>query len=337
MPNYYAFRTDRNVRDLIYSELQAGRLRQGWGWHPEQNLRNQTMDQGAAGNLKMLRVEKGDILLLPGLPSASEVLIAEATADWNAPEDEGGYRYEQLAARRGYGHIFPAKILKSFERHHAAVPSDIRRTLRTPTRFWSVNGYAAAIEELRNQQSALSERSLVADRVLDIALKAYADAFDVNSFRDQVFEQWHKNFGAAEWEEALVTGLSAAYPQYTVDRVGGPKEVEHGTDILIRIPRPLSDGSYGVAIQVKDHGGVVDHQAYVEQISKSAYWAAHEDLKIVEQVVLITSLDRSAAQDWVGNYPEVTFVFQDDLRELLVEYALAVRGEEGRLDYGPKG
>jgi hypothetical protein len=35
---YWAIRTDRNNRELLFHELGEGRLRQGWGYDPSQDL-----------------------------------------------------------------------------------------------------------------------------------------------------------------------------------------------------------------------------------------------------------------------------------------------------------
>lgn len=39
MTQYAAFRTDKSCQQYIWTELEAGRLRQGWGWTGEQTYR----------------------------------------------------------------------------------------------------------------------------------------------------------------------------------------------------------------------------------------------------------------------------------------------------------
>jgi hypothetical protein len=329
--NYYAFRTDRNHRQFMYTELQAGRLRQGWGFEEGQDLRHQTVDKGATANLKMLLVEKGDIILIPGLPSSTEVIVAEATVDWNAPAEAGGYRFEIHEQLKDYGHIFPVKILKTFERHHQDVPASIRRTFRAPMRFWSLDGYAQEIDGIIASEKALSDRSLTEDKVMAIVKGAHGVAFDSVKFGDALITEWYEKFGAAEWEEALVVGLSAAYPNYQVDKVGGSKEEEHGTDILIRMPRPFGAGSYGIAVQVKDYSGNTDPAVIVDQINKSNYWERGEEIKVIEKVILLTGVSRKTGSSWINRFPEIKFFFADDVKSLLIEFGEAInrnRAEE---------
>ena len=38
MPRYWVMRTDRSRKAELWREVEAGRLRQGWGWLPEQDL-----------------------------------------------------------------------------------------------------------------------------------------------------------------------------------------------------------------------------------------------------------------------------------------------------------
>ena len=77
---YWAIRTDRLNRDLIFNELKEGRLRQGWGWDPTQDLARiadkrkagqalSEVEAAAWSNRRMYdSVREGDRLLLPGLP-----------------------------------------------------------------------------------------------------------------------------------------------------------------------------------------------------------------------------------------------------------------------------
>ena len=55
----------------------------------------------------------------------------------------------------------------------------------------------------------------------------------------------------------MVHGLKQIFPFYHIERVGGPEESKHGTDILIRMPGIIIDYEYAIAIQVKDYEGFV--------------------------------------------------------------------------------
>ena len=67
--HYWGYRIDTNQIDFFRKELESGVLRQGWGWHKKQDLRNLKMDEGARRNLSIYnKVKKDDILLIPRCP-----------------------------------------------------------------------------------------------------------------------------------------------------------------------------------------------------------------------------------------------------------------------------
>jgi hypothetical protein len=84
MKNYWCYRVDTSRIKFFTTELNEGRLRQGWGWDEGQNLRNFKLDEGAGRNRPMFnKVKKGDILLIPQVPNWGEVIFDEG------PEDGG--------------------------------------------------------------------------------------------------------------------------------------------------------------------------------------------------------------------------------------------------------
>lgn len=57
--NYWGYRIDTRYIDFFNLELQEGRLRQGWGFDPGQDLRSMTVNEGASRNISMIeRVKK---------------------------------------------------------------------------------------------------------------------------------------------------------------------------------------------------------------------------------------------------------------------------------------
>lgn len=142
--NYWGYRIC-NPSSLFFSkELNEGRLRQGWGYDAGQDLRNLTVDEGARNNLKMYNeVKKGDILLIPHMPSLEEISIAEATEDWAV-----GYSYDIPKDQGDFGHIFPAHLIKVVKRYGLEVSDKIRMSLYCPRRFWTMNDCADDIEQI---------------------------------------------------------------------------------------------------------------------------------------------------------------------------------------------
>lgn len=64
------------------------------------------------------KVKKGDILLVPRLPTWDEVAVLEATEDFS-----NGYEFSIDQTLKDYGHIFPAKKIKQFVRSNENIPS----------------------------------------------------------------------------------------------------------------------------------------------------------------------------------------------------------------------
>ena len=121
---YWAFRIDNRRFKYIDEEARQGRLRQGWGWHDGQDLNlpwTEFVDEGANRNRRMLEVKKGDVILVPRIPSWTQVAILTATEDW-----ESGYSYEEKGGNEwdDYRHVFPVKFEGQFGRDDSHVSSD---------------------------------------------------------------------------------------------------------------------------------------------------------------------------------------------------------------------
>jgi len=111
--------------------------------------------------------------------------------------------------------------------------------------------------------------------------------------------------------------LQRLFPHYSIEHIGGVSECEHGTDILIRIPRLLPDRSYAIAIQVKDYKGFVAADV-INQINKTAYWN-DGSTHLIEKMVVITGAEKENNQHLLDNTSDVKFVFATDLKQLLLK------------------
>ena len=114
----WMMRTDRTNAGWLWSEVRAGRLRQGWGYQPKQDLlllrhrreRGEPMDRDddrAWPNRRMLSDEPdgmqiGDLVLLPHLPREWR---------WSVVRIIGPYRFQIDEERLDYGHILPVEVL----------------------------------------------------------------------------------------------------------------------------------------------------------------------------------------------------------------------------------
>lgn len=307
--HYWGYRIDKRYINILNKELLEGRLRQGWGYHEGQNLKNFTFNAGASRNYPIFnKVKKGDILFVPYLPDSRKVAVVEATEDFNS-----GYKFEILQKTEDHGHIFPAKLIKSFVRNSSAVDGNIRKTLKNPSRFWQIY-YREGVEKILKANEEQLGTAISKDARLETSIE---DVFNEIKYEDKLFEKLNNSFSNEEWEFALVSGLEKLFPNYQIDRVGGNKEEEHGTDILIQIPS-ITDKNYGIAIQVKDWNGFVSGSP-VEQVKKADDYFKEQGIKIIDKVVLFTEAKKEENLHLLEKYQDedIEFIFADDLKELL--------------------
>lgn len=316
MKNYWCYRINTSETIFFRNELNEGRLRQGWGWDKRQDLRDFKMDEGAGRNRPMFNnVKKGDILLIPQLPDWGHVALVEATEDWNK-----GYQFEIDTKLEDYGHIFPAKYLKSFTRDNQNVTGNLRSTLKNPSRFWNINHYATDVEQLLDTtQTELTQSTDHRSRLVSSIGNVFNEVFDESKFSNSLYKKLTEQFTREEWEYAIVFGLKELLPFYQIDRVGGPEEKNHGADILIKLPGIFANMQYAIAIQVKDYSGNVG-DSVIDQINKSEnYWEKKENLKLIEKIVIITKAIKEENTALVNNQSNVKVIFASELKELLNE------------------
>jgi len=315
--SYYGYRIDLQNMEFFNNELEKGRLRQGWGYEEHHKLPD-TTDRGARGNLPIYkRVKKGDILLIPRLPSWNDITIVEATEDF-----ETGYKFEIAEIskdQRDYGHIFPVKKIKHFSRYNKNVYSDLQGTLKQRLRFWQIN-CGENIEEIINSDE--SQNLSYGERFSKSLENAFEKSFDNDRFKDLIIENAKKNFKNEGWEYALIEALRIIYPSpyFEITREGGPKEKMHGTDILIKISG-LTNIRYGIAIQVKDWWGKVGEWA-IDQLNKADhYWEKEKGIKLIDKILIITSANYEGNEHFkkLCEDSKITPLFEEELSELLYE------------------
>lgn len=324
--HYWGYRINTDKIDYFRKELEKGYLRQGWGWNKGQDLNNPTINQGANRNKPIFNsVKKGDILLVPRLPKWEEVAIVEATEDFNE-----GYRFEIDKIEDDFGHIFPAKFVKSFVRNCKHSNGNIRSTLRCKMRFWNTDQNGECIEELISSQEDLLTPENYHGRLISSITENFNKFFNEKEFKESLCERLNEKFNAAEWEYLLVEGIKKLFPAYEVDKKGGIKEKEHGTDILVRIPSIIPEYQYAIAIQVKDYDWVVG-KGVLEQIKKSEYWNTEDGTKLIDKIVIVTKAKREDNLHLLEEANsrldrEVKFIFVEELNELLSKIAKSFIG-----------
>jgi len=165
MTRYWALRTDQNRRPFFWSELQAGRLRQGWGYAPELNLELLSDIKRRGGRLAKHQQDawRGNRRLLPSQPNSMQVgdivvfLHLPRYGVWSLARVTGGYRYEistQSNAVDGtpdYGHIRDVELLtddRGVNPNREGASERLRKAMRPMIRMWSLDAHGDEIDRL---------------------------------------------------------------------------------------------------------------------------------------------------------------------------------------------
>lgn len=312
---YWGFRTDRNNKELLLSELENGRLRQGWGWDDSQDLRRirEVKEQGGAWweqltevqreaykNFKMLgegedSIRRGDIVLVPNLPQHGLFCVATVNGDYYFERLHLEAAQQTSGLAEDYGHVLPVDLLtpEGVNRYAEGVHADIRRTLRAQNRIWNCDWcgrHIDAILEARDRGEQLTEPRTGRQRAQAAWESAVQQAR--RTLESELERTLHANFRAAEWEEPIVIALSKLYPPSVaeVEWVAGADE--HGADILVRITDHFADSAWQILIQVKDY---VEEIAAVGALGQLETAHAHygQQAPVVSAVVMTTA-DRAA-------------------------------------------
>ena len=317
--HYWGYRIDVKNQDFFFKELGQGRLRQGWGYDKNQEL-PETKDSGARKNLSMYHnVKKGDILLIPRLPDWGSVAIAEAAEDWKE-----GYKFEIDDEKKDYGHIFPAKYIGCFNRHGKDVSGNIQSTLKARNRFWNISRLSEDVEKIMQNLEGNKESTSVIENIKNIVSEKVKTYFDLKECCDRIVDEYNKKFTASQWEEVLKNVLEKIYPEYEIEKTGGMKEEEHGTDILVNVPGISISESYNIAIQVKNYEGKISDEnidIIIEQVNKAKGYKWENNGKLIDQILVITSAEEKDNPKLIEECQkkEIRVIFSEELKKLIFQ------------------
>ena len=312
--HYWGYRIDVKNQDFFFKELEQGRLRQGWGYDKNQELPD-TKDSGARKNLSMYHnVKEGDILLIPRLPDWGSVTIVKATEDWDKV-----YRFEIDDEKKDYGHIFPAEYKGCFNRHGKDVSGNIQSTLKARNRFWNISRFSEDIEKIRGNLERNRESTSVIENIKNIVSEQVKSHFDLKECCDKIVDEYNQKFTASQWEEVLKDILEKIYPEYKIEKKGGSKEEEHGTDVLINVPG-ISE-NYNIAIQVKNYKGEISDEnidIIIDQVNKAEEYG-WEDGKLIDKILVITPAKEEENPKLIEKCKEknIKVIFSEELKKLI--------------------
>lgn len=314
-------RIDTRNKQYIWDELNKCFLRQGWGYNEDHDLRCNPQNPAVRRNKNMLNVKKGDLILVPRIPDWNYVTIVEATEDWSV-----GYNFSIDPTIGDYGHMFPAKIRCYFNRDNAMVKGGIRSTLHNRGRFWKIpQKYKKQIIEVVNLDPDILKTAQSYKGRFETAMSSSFSELEAE-LKTKVHEVFTQQFNATEWEFALVEGLKLLYPEpyFSVERVGGKLEKNHGSDIIIKFRGLSKKYEYIIAIQVKDYQDDFNAEAVINQINKAnGYWKDKEQYVLIDKIVIVTRCNKEIFKSKeLAESDVVHFIFAEDLQDILMQMAM---------------
>jgi hypothetical protein len=339
---YWAIRTDRDNKPLLFSELREGRLRQGWGYDLSQDLRLIQGEIVQGGNwwerlsetqkevlphLRMLSeaedsIQVGNIILVPNLPDDGFFVVLEVIGDYYFDPINLSSEQDYNELNKDYGHVLPVRLIidKGINKYADSVDASIRSTFRTPMRMWNLDNYQSVIERLIKdyQEGKDLSTSTSGEARLNRAWEtALSHARGV--LHEKLGLELDTRFQAAEWEEPIKFVLENLYPRASIRWVGGPQE--YGADVIVQIQNHFGDLPWLILVQVKNYTGEIG-PSVLKQL-RTAYDRYSKEGQILSLVVMTTA--NKAASDFIDgahtlseefNVP-VEIVLRKDMMKIL--------------------
>lgn len=272
MPRYWVIRTDVNhVDDVIVPSLQAGELRQGWGWREDQDLdvigpivsergRGPLNDSQKATWRRVQRfwpqhwepVREGDRILLPKVPGWGL---------WSLVTLAGAYRYQRHPASDDHRHILPVKmLLPKISPSNAAVGAGLQRTMRNQGPMWNIDALAEEVERLLGADhdvAGADDPTVRLQHVLDDTLV-------------ELLARLRQDFRANQLEEPVHRLLNQVFDAAKVENKTG--RGEHGADFVVRETDRFGH-EHTTVVQLKDYEPLNGSRA-LAQIEQAFSWYA---------------------------------------------------------------
>lgn len=334
---YTVVRTDRDHRDFIQQELALGRLRQGWGSRPDDDLRLLSKKKSAQKlnehearvwrNRRLLDSEPdglkpGDVVVLPNLPEQGQWTLARVT---------GGYDFSPVLlpglSHPDYGHIVavtpirePGGQLAIVEADNHHVDARLRASMRNQSRMWSVDALGSAVDALIRAIETGEDIGTPEPEVRK------ADGF-FKAVRSAAWQYIESRYKGAELEHLIQLLFERIYTGGRVERSAGPGE--KGADLIVFTQDPLGI-EYKIAVQVKRHDGVEHETRALRQIEQ-----ARGHHRIDAGVVVTTAEDvsdafqaaREALEEKLGI--DIRVVTRDELVELVMTNLSKLKSSPG--------
>lgn len=285
MTRYWALRIAQDDRQFWQDEISNGRLRFGWGYKPEQDLRV-VRDARQAGlpltpdqsdtwkrgrrflDLEPDGMQVGDIVVIPHLVQYGL---------WSLVRVTGGYNF-RIPPIGDYGHIRVAEyaIQGVVNPYDEVVAAALRSGMKSQLPLWSLDAYRSEVQALL---AAACVRPLTRvptddERLID----------SVGQLRKTLCERIFHHWEGAQFEKPIWALLTAIYGRDKVRKTAGSNE--RGADFLCFHDDPLGT-THTAAIQLKMYVELLQDLWPLQQIRE-----AYSSYPGVTSGVVLTTAER---------------------------------------------
>jgi hypothetical protein len=251
---------DRSQQDFFARELQDGRLRQGWGYRENLNLRVIKKQKEASEPLTerqqaawsrcramLTRIAPGDLAVVKNVPSSDHFSLVRVN---------GQYSYEISKETGDHGHILPVEMVGPFHKNAAAVSTPMVRALN-------------------REQHPIRRTLKHKEAVVNLADAEPGEAKEPEEFKTKI-DVWrqvlaeklktliHDSLDHRQAERLVLEMLRN--DEFDVDWTAGPNERGADLETEALIGYGLSSD---VAVQVKFHSGTESRLRGLEQIEQA--------------------------------------------------------------------
>ena len=254
---------DRATQSYFRSELEQGRLRQGWGYGEKLDLRkikakvdkSKPLDEDEQGTWDhcqsmLVYIKPDDLVVVKNVPSSDKFTITKVggSYDFRMDEDAGDF-----------GHLLPVGGSRIFTKYAKVVPAPLVNAL---------NRSQAAINVTYKHRETVIRLYAVTDKQAESKPEEFADRFRRwrHASTEALRVQLAKDLDHRQAERLILLLLSRDRPDGSVLWTAGPKE--RGADFVVTI-----DNGYGLvtrmAVQTKMHWDVDDDTTGLDQLEQA--------------------------------------------------------------------
>jgi restriction endonuclease Mrr len=328
----FVFRQSPNDQKALFTEIEKGRLRQGWSFAEGLSLLNgkdqfiQAFEQATAqwdavkqwGTLsRMLNIKPGDYIVVPKQPDSKHFTIMQAKL---REDGLGCYDFiEPLKGRNDYRHVIhvdPASV--QVVHYEAMYPAVIKRLLKSiayssPVNVVRQKGFKEAIHTLmiESEKTELKQAHPLQAKMKEVEKRLYQEwVEEARNLTPSDFEKVVKSF-----MEANGFTIKRAN-QY--DRLGGDIDLKCSKEVPLHTPFEPSMMEVTYYIQVKKHKGITGATG-VKQLNQMVDHLPRENGKHVQKILLSLADDFSEDCKVLAEESEVLLIDGGTFAEMYVK------------------